>query len=303
MSKKIGVVFNPVAGKGSAVKFEHKIISSLKKKCPDYTFERTQYAGHAFHLTKLLSSQVETVIAAGGDGTVNEVAAALAGTDTPLGIVPIGSGNDFIRAIGIPRDPLSALAVALDGKRKKYDVGNIQITENSIQHSIRKKFLNTCGIGLDGEVAKEILALNHLRGLWLYGIAAMNALRHFKPIEMDIQTPFSNRHLNALLVCVGNGQYEGSGFKLTPNARPDDGFFQVCAVADMPLRRILKALFKLQYEQHGTVNGIEMFDTDKISIRSSSPFTIHADGEVLSSKALAVDISIESKQVWIQSPQ
>jgi YegS/Rv2252/BmrU family lipid kinase len=302
MSKKIGIVFNPVAGKGKAQRIERKLLDVIRKKHPAFHFEHTQHSGHAYQLAKSMVNNVDVIIAAGGDGTLNNVAAAVAGTKTPIGILPIGSGNDFIRSIGIPNDPYRALDIAFNGNKKLFDLGSVTVTEKNARFVIQKKFLNSFGMGLDAEIAYETQAINHLRGIVLYGYAAIKALIRYKPIEIQIQSDSWTKKLNALFVCVGNGQYEGGGFKLTPQARPDDAMFQMCIVPKMPVGRILNAVMKVSKGLHGSVDGIELLNVKQLHIRSETPTVIHVDGEIVSRKAIKAELSIEPKSVWIQVP-
>ncbi len=303
MSKKIGIVFNPVAGKGKARRIERKLLGVIRKKHPTFLFERTQHPEHAYQLAKDMANDVDVIIAAGGDGTLNNVAAAVAGTKTSIGILPIGSGNDFIRSIGIPNDPYRALDIAFNGKRKLFDLGSVIVTEKNTNFVIQKKFLNSFGMGLDAEIARETQAINYLHGIALYGYAAIKTLIRYKPIEVEIKSDFWAKQLTALFVCVGNGQFEGDGFKLTPQAQPDDAMFQICIVPKMRMGRILKAVWKVPKGLHGSVDGIELLNTKQLQMQSKTPTVIHVDGEIISNNAIKAELSIEPKSVWIQVPE
>ena len=302
MSKKIGIVFNPVAGKGKAQRIERKLLDIIRKKHPTFLFERTQYPEHACQLAKRMANDVDVIIAAGGDGTLNSVAVAVAGTATTIGILPIGSGNDFIRSIGIPRDPYRALDIAFNGKRKLYDLGSVNVTEEKTGSVIQKKFLNSFGIGLDAEIAHATQSINYLRGIMLYSYAAIKTLIRYNAVELEINSDSWSKKLQALFVCVGNGQYEGGGFKLTPQAQPNDGLLQVCIVQKMSMGKLLRAAVKVPNGLHGESDGIELLNVKQLNIHSKIPTVIHVDGEIISTRAISAELSIEPGSVWIQTP-
>jgi diacylglycerol kinase (ATP) len=302
MSKKIGIVFNPVAGKGKAQRIERKLLDIIRKRHPTFLFERTQYPEHAYQLAKRMANDVDVIIAAGGDGTLNSVAVAVAGTATTIGILPIGSGNDFIRSIGIPSDPYRALDIAFNGKRKLFDLGSVNVTEEKTGSVIQKKFLNSFGIGLDAEIAHATQSISYLRGIMLYSYAAIKTLIRYNAVELEINSDSWSKKLQALFVCAGNGQYEGGGFKLTPQAQPDDGLLQVCIVPKMSMEKLLRAAVKVPNGLHGESDGIELLNVKQLNIQSKSPTVIHVDGEIISTRAISAELSIEPGSVWIQTP-
>ena len=153
----------------------------------------TEFSGHGGELAKLaISQQATKIIVVGGDGTINEVASALVGSNIPLGIIPIGSGNGLARHLQIPLTPRKALAHALLNKNKRIDVGFIN----------ERPFFCTAGIGFDAQVAHQF-AKNNKRGLINYIKATFITLFKFKPIlihfEGKQENLFSKNECNSIL--------------------------------------------------------------------------------------------------------
>jgi len=164
---KLGIVLNPTAGRGGALNIEKPLIEYLRLHNIVFQLEKTTAPLHATDLSSQLSKIFDIVIAIGGDGTVNEVAAGLIGSTASLAIFPIGSGNDFNRIIGIPKKMDLAIDAIISGRKKSIDLGRSTIINSNGVTQV-KYFINTLGIGIDAEIANEIKRIKYLRGLPLY---------------------------------------------------------------------------------------------------------------------------------------
>ena len=236
----ITMIVNPVSGAGHASAIGEKAAALLRKLQVEFTLRVTEFVGHATELARLAAGQGDTtVIAVGGDGTVNEVAAGLNGTQTALGIVPAGNGNDFAKALGIPKQWDAALHYLLTHAPRRVDTGMAN----------DRFFINICGTGFDVMVLENMLkAKERLHGKlpYLYGIFV--TLTRFKSIPMRIETT------DGLVIdkpcahfSIANGQYFGSGIRIMPLSKVDDGIFDILVIDPLSRWKIflnLPALLK-----------------------------------------------------------
>jgi len=231
----ITMIVNPVSGAGYASAVGEKAAALLEKLHVAFTLRITESVGHATELAWQAAARGDaTVIAVGGDGTVNEVAAGLLKTQTALGILPAGNGNDFAKALGIPRSWEDALHYLLQHAPRLVDTGRAN----------DRFFINICGTGFDVMVLENMLkAKEHLHGKlpYLYGIFV--TMLRFKSPHMRIETV---EGLKIDTPCahfsIANGQYFGSGIRIMPLSQPDDGVFDIMVIDKVSRFRIFLSL-------------------------------------------------------------
>ena len=231
----ITMIVNPVSGAGYASAVGEKAAALLEKLQVAFTLRITEAVGHATELARQAAARGdETVISVGGDGTVNEVAAGLIGTQTALGIVPAGNGNDFAKALGIPKGWEDALHYLLENAPRPVDTGMAN----------DRFFINICGTGFDVMVLENMLkAKERLHGKlpYLYGIFV--TMLRFKSPHMRIETVEGLKidepcaHFS-----IANGQYFGSGIRIMPRSSVDDGIFDIMVIDKVSRFRILLSL-------------------------------------------------------------
>ncbi len=231
----------------------------------------TERVGHARELAlAVLARGVSTVVAWGGDGTMNEVGSALAFKDAAVALVPSGSGNGLARHLGIPFNAHAALDVALMGRDRTIDAGEIG----------GRLFFNVAGIGLDARVAHRF-AVDGLekRGFSRYLAITMRELARYQPDHLTITTPASLTRTSSLLVAIANGREYGNGAIIAPRARLDDGRLDVVIVARRPLVRACAELPLVFMGMIDRVGGVSMETTESVDITSPHPVVYHLDGE------------------------
>ncbi|MDD3213420.1 MAG: diacylglycerol kinase family lipid kinase, partial [Eubacteriales bacterium] len=227
----IAVIVNPIAGTGYALTVGKKIDELLNSRSVEHKMLYTERAGHATELARALADEgVETVLSVGGDGTLNEVAAGLVSTRTALGIIPAGTGNDFIKTLGTPRKWEDALEYILTHPAKPLDTGTIN---NSF-------FINVCGTGFDVMVLDFALrAKKRVRGIWPYLYGVIAAIRAFRPFDMIVEIGDEIKLKGKYMICtIANGRYIGGGIPILPAADVDDGLLDVMVVDPLPGWRI-----------------------------------------------------------------
>ena len=199
------VVLNPRAGNAEDVRAIGAAIDVWRARGWEVELTPTQYAGHGIELAReAVRDGFDVVTAAGGDGTVNEVINGLlgAGADPPnLGVVPVGSGNDFAWSAGLPLDPAVACQRLFDGRTRRIDVGHVREAGGRERY-----FCNGCGAGFDAQAALEIERLKWLRGFLIYLVAVLKTLvfHHQVPLlRIDVDGREWSQH--SMMLTVGNG--------------------------------------------------------------------------------------------------
>jgi YegS/Rv2252/BmrU family lipid kinase len=287
-----------VAGRGRALKAEKVLLRTLREKNIGFHMEHTKEPQHAISIAKNLSKDYEIIIAAGGDGTANEVARGILGSKASLAYLPIGSGNDVNKIVCMPAGIPQTIDTILHGKKRMIDVGNVTI-ENVLKKTITSQFINTLGIGIDATIAKEVKHIKHMRGLVLYLFAALKALISYRTTKFFLRVDDQEFEEESFLFCVGNGKYEGGGFNMVPDAVPDDHHFDVCLIKKMPLNEALTAIPLVIKGTHGTHKQVVMRQAQNIELTAKEPFVVHADGEILEDNALRIRIEMAKEQLSV----
>lgn len=305
MSKRVSVshltfILNPKAAKGKAAEIGRHLRSELAARGIAHAVHVTEYAEHAAMLAR--ESNSRTVVAVGGDGTINEVANGLVGSDKILGIIPAGSGNDLIKSLNIPQDFKSALDILLRGDVRPVDVGHVQCSAEGIEvkngmspHG--RYFVNGVGIGFDAAVAVRTAEIPYLRGVLLYMVAVFQTLGKYQPPVFDVAYDRGKRKFSGLLIAIGNGRCAGGGFYLTPQAKTNDGLLDVCLVNALPLGKILRLMPKVMKGGHEGDPDVEFVRSRRIDVLGSTPFFVHADGEIVGRNVTGVSVELSQAQI------
>jgi len=225
-------IVNPAAGSGYAPQVMARLEERLRETKMEYRIFLTERPGHGTELAAALAADgdVCAVAAVGGDGTAEEVAAGLCGTGKPMGIIPAGTGNDFIKSVGIPGDPEAALSLFLTGEPRDTDTGRVN----------GDFFLNECGTGFDVTVLDfaEAEKGKH-RGLTPYLLGLLKAIAHYRSVSLKITVGQEPVREGKFLVCaVANGKYIGGGIPICPPADPADGMLDLVLIRDVPRWKI-----------------------------------------------------------------
>ncbi len=283
MSRKVKIILNPMADMGNA----WRVANDVRPIVSEYghaDWSGTVYPTHAAELAKQAGEQgYEMVIAMGGDGTVHEVVNGLMqlpeGRRPLLGVVPVGSGNDFAHSIGIPAKADHALALALNGEPSSVDLG-LMTDENGR----REYFDNSLGIGFDAVVTIRSHKLPVLRGFAMYLTAVLQTiLLNHQPAQMKITTDAESWEQSSLMTVLCNGPREGGGFMVAPEARNDDGLFHYAMIAGCSRLTMFRLVPEVMKGTHGRFPQVKMGSCRKFSLTADRPLYIHADGEIYTS--------------------
>ncbi len=281
MSSHFTIVLNPVAARGRSAGHWPRVEDALKQLGVSYDLVPTGAPGEATAIAR--ASRSPAVVAAGGDGTVSEVVNGILGTGKRLGVIPMGSGNDFIKSLGIPHDPVAASRILVKGIIRSVDVGRAYV--KLAETELSQYFCNGIGVGFDAEVAIRTSAVQRFSGTGVYVVAVLKTLGSYAAPEFSIRVDGVTLRGPKLLVAVGNGPCAGGGFYLTPKASVTDGLLDLCAVEAMGTISILRLMPKVMRSAHLTMPQVRYLQGKSIEIESETGFSVHADGEILARQA------------------
>ncbi|RMF61161.1 MAG: diacylglycerol kinase family lipid kinase [Calditrichaeota bacterium] len=270
-SRQYHLILNPAAGRGVARKMAPQVTQLVREAFPECQFFYTEKPGDARDYAHQVSMNEDVVIVAGGDGTIHEVVNGLIGGNATLGIIPIGSGNDFVRILNIPPNPSRAVEIIKSNRHLKMDVGKAN-------HVF---FHNGLGIGFDAFVVVESQKVKFLRGFLMYLFSIFKTLRHYHNMRVTIERDGVREERDIFMITVGNGKSLGGGFFLTPRAKINDHLLDVCIFRALSLREVLNHIPKALKGNHLHLPQVEYFQTSRIIISSDNGLPMHADGELL----------------------
>ncbi len=279
------VIVNPVAGAYSTRRKWPRINKLLRHVGLSFDYEFTEGVGHAVELARVAASDgYRYVVAVGGDGTVNEVANGIlhsAGSvNTVLGVVSTGTGGDFVRSVGIPRDYTSACSCLTSSRRLLIDVGVVEYQSKG--QSRQRFFVNAAGAGFDAAVVETTERLpKYFGGTIPYLVGLLRSLAGYRNKSVVLKVGGKVEARRILNVVVANGGYLGGGMHIAPEAELDDGLLDLIVIGDVGKFELLKALPMVYKGTHITHPKVSMEKATHITIESSERFLVHADGELL----------------------
>lgn len=285
MPRKVKLILNPMADMGRAWKTANDLRPIASEFQGDLTWSGTVYPTHAVELARQAAEEgCDLVIAMGGDGTVHEVMNGLmqvpAEKRPVMGVVPIGSGNDFAYSIGITQKSSHALAHAL----KAENVQPVDIGLMTDEHGRREYFDNTLGIGFDAVVTIRSHKLPIVKGFLMYLTAVIQTIiLNHHPANMTIETDAETWEDKLLMFTLCNGPREGGGFMLSPDSKNNDGVMESVAVTKVSRATMFRLVPEFMKGTHMRFKQIRMGQFKRLTLTSDLPLYIHADGEIFTS--------------------
>lgn len=280
MHRKIKIILNPMADMGNAWRVARDL-RSITEEHGGIDWSGTVYPGHAIELAKQAGEQgYDMVIAMGGDGTVHEVMNGLMQVSEDkrpiLGVVPVGSGNDFGHGVDASTKPTEALTRAINGEPSTVDLG--LMTDNKGR---REYFDNTLGIGFGAIVTIRSHRLPVLRGFLMYLVSVIQTIiLDHNPITMQIETDTEKWEQKVIYLVLCNGPREGGGFFIAPDAKIDDGILHYAMITDVSRPMMFRIVPEVMKGTHGRFKQVKMGSCKKFTITANRPLYIHADGEI-----------------------
>jgi YegS/Rv2252/BmrU family lipid kinase len=265
------LLVNPASAHGRTLKLLPLVEQELDQRRIAFRVERTSGLedGVARALRAVEAGEVPVVVS--GDGLLGAIGGAMAGAETPLGIVPGGRGNDLARVLGIPDDPVAAVAVLATGETRRIDVGEAN----------GRRFLGIVSIGFDSEANRLANETDFLRGNLVYAYAALRTLIGWKPARFTVRVDDERVRFTGYSVSVANSRAFGGGMFIAPDAELDDGEFDVVAVGEVGKLRFVGNLPKVFKGTHVEEDEVRVFRAPHLELSASRPFPVYADGEHL----------------------
>jgi YegS/Rv2252/BmrU family lipid kinase len=292
---KIKVLLNPISGRGRQPQDD---ISSLRRIFAEHGISPQvillQQRGQATQLARAaVDENFDMVVAVGGDGTINEIVCGLVNTDVPLGIIPAGSGNGLARTFCIPLDIERACWALLKGRTRQLDVGKLN----------DRFFLGVAGIGYDALVGKLFEEKwGGRRGLLPYLHTALWGFFRYKVSPIRLRLNGLDMDLLPRLVTIANTRQFGGGAIIAPDAKPDDGLFDICIVHDISFFKALYHWPKLFAGKIDRVPQWEMHRAAAVEIFSQIPVPVHVDGEPIA-ESTQLKVSLLPGALHVRFPQ
>lgn len=298
MNENWFVIINPTSGNGSAKKKWIPIYNELKKQKFDFDFSFTQNKNHTVELiNKAINLNITKFICVGGDGTLHTLVNGIFSLDLPnisdieIGIIPIGTANDWIKTYNISKDYKKAIQTIKEKYTIKQDIGKLFIHENNTE----VYFYNLAGIGFDAYVVNKAHKLKYL-GFLAYLTGALISIASYKKSTLNVKFNDIEIKEKTLMLLIGLCKYSGGGMQLTKNPNPTDGLFDISHINKISLLTLLRnigGLFNGNITNHKLVKNYKSSRL-KISVMDIEKTFIQADGELVGSGSFEAKILPEA---------
>ena len=269
--KPLALLVNPAAAHGRALKLLPQVERELDALRVAFRVERTRGLEDGVERALRAAAADEVPVVMSGDGLIGAIGGALAGSETPLGIVPGGRGNDLARVLGIPSEPAGAAATLAAGRTRRIDVGEVN----------GQRFLGIVSVGFDSEANRVANESKWLRGNLVYAYAGVRTLLGWKAASFTIRVGEERSRFSGYSVSVANNKAFGGGMFIAPDADLADGEFDVVTVGAVGKLRFLGNLPKVFKGTHVGEDKVGVFRASRLEVSASRPFPVYADGEHL----------------------
>jgi YegS/Rv2252/BmrU family lipid kinase len=265
------LLVNPASAGGKTLKLLPAVEQALDARRAVFRVQRTKGLEHGAEQALLAVEAGELPVVMSGDGLLGAVGGAMAGSETPLGIIPGGRGNDLARVLGVPTDPEQAVATLFAGNSRRIDVGEAN----------GRRFLGIVSVGFDSECNRRANEVKLIRSNLVYVYSLFRTLVGWKPARFTIRVDDERTRLSGYSVSVANNSTFGGGMRIAPSADLEDGLFDVIAVGEVGKLRFLANLPKVFKGTHVDGDEVRVFRASHLELSASKDFPVYADGEHL----------------------
>mgnify|MGYP005840346863 CR=1 FL=1 len=278
------LIVNPVAGNGRGAKLWPRLCQELHAGGTEFDYLFTEGPDHAVELARqAVAEGCRLIVAVGGDGTIHEVVNGLMVEDqvpegVVLGAICCGTGSDFARTVGLVQEPLAAARRLAYGSDRRIDLGVIHCWQEG--QEVVEYFPNAAGLGFDGEVAARVNRMSKAGGgtiPYLTGLLLTLITYENKPVTITLDDRTWAQRANA--VVVANGRYFGGGMHIAPDARPEDGLFDVIVIGDVTKLELLMQVPRVYRGTHLSHPKVDAYRSRRVQVESPQRLILQADGE------------------------
>jgi YegS/Rv2252/BmrU family lipid kinase len=265
------LIVNPASAGGKTLSLLPRVGAVLDAQRVEFRVERTRSLEHGVDLALNAVELGEVPVVVSGDGLMGAVGGAMAGEETPVGLIPGGRGNDLARALGIPDDAEAAVEVILAGHSRRIDVGEAN----------GKRFLGIVSVGFDSECNRLANETHFIRGNLVYAYSMVRTLIGWRSARFTVVVGGERKRLEGYFVDVANNCVYGGGMYIAPEAEIDDGQFDVVAITEVGKLRFLRGLREVVKGAHIHKEEVTTFRASRLELDASRPFPVYADGDHL----------------------
>lgn len=268
MKSKALFIINPISGGKKKDNVPDLIRNNLDATLFDYEIVFTNHAYHGNKLAGKAVGEYQYIIAVGGDGTINEIASSVAGTDAVLGILPFGSGNGLSRFLGIPMDTAEAIRNLNERRTEAIDAGKLN----------RQWFFNMAGMGFDAHIA-EVFSHDKNRGFWAYIKSSFGEIMGYKSESYHLEIDGVPYDREAFMLSIANSSQYGNNAHVSPHASVQDGLLDVCIIKHFPLYKFPAMGLRMFNGTADKSKYVEIIRGRHILVKRDADGPVHLDGE------------------------
>lgn len=247
-------------------------------------------------IAKSKSKNFDVIVACGGDGTISQIINGLAQSDTVLGVLPIGSGNDFVKSLGLNKALPECLKIIHQNHITDIDLIKYEGDADGW-------CANTIGMGVDGWANYYAHQTSWIKGRLQYYWGALRAILHFRGSKMDIRSQEFSKKNDVMMATICNGKWEGGSFLVAPDADMNDGKIDVLCIEKVPAISLIVYLLSFRWGPAKWMRGVKTFRTKNIELKSSAPVAVHRDGEHLGTDIRHLKFTIEQNALRVLTPK
>ncbi|MEQ7008906.1 diacylglycerol kinase [Actinopolymorpha sp. B17G11] len=313
MDREIVVLVNPTSGRGRGARLADPVTERLREAGLNARWEAGRDAAESVDLARrAVARGVDGLVIIGGDGMIHLALDAVAETDTPLAVIPAGTGNDLARSLGIPvRDPLAAADIVVAGHTRSQDLGRVvrvdaepadDASHPAARHSASGWFATVLCAGFDSRVAERVNRMTWPHGRLRYDLATIAELGAFRPQHFGLEFDGEAENIDALLVAAGVTNSYGGGLRICEGADPTDGLLDITVVGAVPRRDLVRVFPKLAKGTHVGHPAVTVYRAKRLSM-ASADLVSFADGERMGPLPVTVECVPGALTVFAPPPR
>lgn len=289
---RICFIINPTANRRRSQRHFSTLQEEIDRRWTNAEIVMTSSEKPVEELAREKSALFDIVVACGGDGTVSQVANGLIGSHAALGVIPIGSGNDFVKTAQLDKSVTECLDILKEGHITEIDMIRYSGDEEGW-------CINTIGMGLDGLANYHAGRSTILKGFLMYAVGAIKACFTFRGAKMTLKIDGQLSENDYLMITLCNGKWEGGQFYVAPDAVMDDGWLDLLIVEKLPLYLILTYLPRFKTGPKKSMKGIRSLRCKELELISEKPLYVHSDGEQISGSVQHLKLAVMEKALKV----